>query len=286
MVAHLEVERRPVADLADRAPRRPRPRRARRDAARLGRVAASSSRRSSTSASSPSSGLISSAQLAHLGDPRLGVLARALRGGDLVRDGVAASPSLLDPRQQLAPASVQREQLVERVGRPAARQRGARLLGLRADALQVEHRAPGGCLAAYSSGRCGPVDLAARVVRDEVGNGLGVLSDHDVLRHQRPREAAVADREQDIVDRLLTLVQVRALVAQRPVGRPARAGRVHRVTAGAALGEQDGALVVRVVLGELDALAAAGAEQGRRRKRGCDGQDRTHRGGIILSDSP
>ena len=105
------------------------------------------------------------------------------------------------------------------------------------------------------------VDLAAGVLGDEVGDRVGLVADEDVLRHDRAREAAVADRVEDVVGALDALVEVRALVAQRPVGRALRAGRLERVTARAALGEEHRAGVVRVVVGELDALGAAPAER-------------------------
>ena len=47
------------------------------------------------------------AELAHLGDRLVGVLALALELGDLIGDAVAARPSLLDLRQDLPAALVQ-----------------------------------------------------------------------------------------------------------------------------------------------------------------------------------
>ena len=94
------------------------------------------------------------AQLAHLGDPRLGVLARALRGGDLVGDGVAARAALLDPGQQLAAAGVQRQQLVQGLGRTAARERRASRARARRGCASGRASAAGrAAWRAYSEGR-------------------------------------------------------------------------------------------------------------------------------------
>ena len=80
------------------------------------------------------------AQLTHLGDQLVGVPALALQLRDLIRDAVAACATLLQPREELAPALVQTQQLVERVGGPSSAKRGARRLGILADAPEVEHR--------------------------------------------------------------------------------------------------------------------------------------------------
>ncbi len=96
----------------------------------------------------------------------------------------------------------------------------------------------------------------------------GLLADDDVLRHRTGGEPAVADRVQRAVLRHVPLVEVRpVLVLPGPdVGRGAlRTRHAERVAAGAALIED-----VRggpLVLGDRDALLAAGGEHHRRSRR-------------------
>src|ERR671910_2883823 len=111
------------------------------------------------------------------------------------------------------------------------------------------------------------VDLAARVLGEEVGDLLGVLAHDDVLRHRAGGEAAVGDRVEHLVLLDLALVEVRAvdvLAVVRVRGRAVRPRGVDRVAARAVLLEEHRALVVRVVLGELDALLAARGQHDRR----------------------
>ena len=240
--SRTRAARRPrAATTASSSPRRP----GRPGAGRLGSVAASSSRAASTSASSAPGPSPAAATSRICGDQRLGVAARALRLGDLVGRGVLLRAQLLDLRQQLAAARVEAQQLVEVVGGTAAGQRlhgrapgSSRMLRRSSEALPA---------AAYSVPGAGPdssdglgvqrrrrrwaIDVAARVLGDELGDGLGLLADDDVLRHDRAGEAAVADRVEHVLLGLDPLVEVRALVAQRAVGRADGPGGAQRVAA-------------------------------------------------------
>ena len=75
---------------------------------------------------------------------------------------------------------------------------------------------------------------------------------------------------EDVVHGLGPVVEIRALVAKRAVGRTLRACGRQRVAAGAALGEELRALVGGVVLGHLDALRPA---RGQRQRGGCGDQE-------------
>src|SRR5688500_8961962 len=109
---------------------------------------------------------------------------------------------------------------------------------------------------------------AARVLGEEVRDGLGFLAGHDVGRHDRAREAAVADREQSVVAIHLADVEVRpvrALAAlELSLGlRPVRVRLLERVAAGAPLVEELGsAMGGLVALGHLDLAAATGEQSG------------------------
>ncbi len=101
----------------------------------------------------------------------------------------------------------------------------------------------------------------AGVRRDELRHVDCVLADDDVLGHDRAREAAVLDRVQDAVDGPLAAdVEVGSVVRLRraDVGRrPMRARVGQRVAAGAALGEQHGAVIERrLALGDADLLGS------------------------------
>src|SRR5680860_744107 len=105
--------------------------------------------------------------------------------------------------------------------------------------------------------------LSARVLVEEVGERLGILAGHDVRRHDRPGEASVADRVEDVVASHLAHVEVGAVGALPALQLLDGLGAVgvrglQRVTARAALVEQRrrGAAVV------LDAQAAAGCGGG------------------------
>src|SRR3954447_14919737 len=118
--------------------------------------------------------------------------------------------------------------------------------------------------------------LAARVLRQEVGDLLGVFADHDVLGHDRAGAAAVADRIEDLVGLLLALVEVRAVDALAVAdvgGRALRAGVAERVTARAVLGEQDRAAVRALGLWHRDALRAARSQHSGGAERAQDADE-------------
>ena len=77
-----------------------------------------------------------------LGRPQL--LLDLLQPLELLRRRLAVElllrPQLVDARHERAPALVCAQQLVERVGRAAARERGAGCVGIVAGCLQVDHR--------------------------------------------------------------------------------------------------------------------------------------------------
>src|SRR4029079_13229838 len=144
-----------------------------------------------------------------------------------------------------------------------------RCAGWRGTAFRSSTERRGGSVAAGRLGRVG-----ARVLRDEVRDLLSVLAGHDVLRHRAGGEAAVLDRVQDVVGRLLALIEVRAVLVLARLDlrrRALGAGGRERVAARAVLDEQRRALVVRVALGQLDARGAAAGERergGAQRERG------------------
>ena len=74
-------------------------------------------------------------------DHLAGVLAGPLARRDLVRGRVLGGPAALDLRQQLAPAGVEGEQLVEGLGGTAPLQRGPGGSRVLANRAQVEHLA-------------------------------------------------------------------------------------------------------------------------------------------------
>ena len=87
-------------------------------------------------------GLAGLDRLLQLGHRRhlLARLLPALLGlADLLGDRLALGLGALDPRQQLAAAGVEREQLVDLLGRAAARERRLDPLRVGADQLQVKH---------------------------------------------------------------------------------------------------------------------------------------------------
>ena len=104
---------------------------------------------------------------------------------------------------------------------------------------------------------------------------IACCADHDVLRHDRAREAAVLDRVQDPRHRPLAAdVEVRAVVELRRahvLGRAVGGGVGQRVAAAAALVEQHRALVERGLrLRDADLLGPARARQGRDRQQRPD----------------
>jgi hypothetical protein len=180
---------------------------------------------------------------------------------DLGRELVLLRADLVDARVQLAAAFVGGEKLVELLGRAASRQRRADGLGVAADLLEIERGSAPSCLGGSRGGRHGRprrfADVLAGVLGDEGGDLVGVGAHDDVLGHDRPGEAAVADRIDHVAQRLLALIQIRALYALRAVGASLGPRRRQRVASGAALGEDLGALVVRIVVRNLDALCPA-----------------------------
>ena len=117
----------------------------------------------------------------------------------------SAAPAAPPPREELAAALVEAEELVELVGGARAAQRRARRLGVVADAPQVEH-APalyppifaGRRLLRSGAGRLdgGPaVDPAYLETKPRPGR---LAAGHDVGGHDPAREAPVADREEHI----------------------------------------------------------------------------------------
>ena len=182
------------------------------------------------------------AQLLHLGVVGLAGSRRLL---DLLGELVLLGADLVDPGVQLAAALVERQQLVELLGGAAPRQRGAGRLGVATDLLQVERGSASGGPALGLPGRGASSTSVPEYSLDEPGDRLGVLADDDVLGHDRPGEAAVADREDRVLVGLLALVEVRALGALAAVRGALGAGGLQRVAAGAALGEQLAALLDR-----------------------------------------
>ena len=197
-----------LAHLAQR--RRPRP-------PRSGPAgSAASERRARTRPRPPASSsrqrLDAALDLLHLGDRAGRVLAR------LLGRAIPCEASFWRARSASTSGSSSRRRVVERqrlveplVGAvAAARERRAHRLGVAPDRLEVEH-------AAALSG-VGGARLRAGVLRDEARDRLGLLADHDVLRHRAGREAAVADRVEDLVVLLLALVEVRAVLVLALLG--------------------------------------------------------------------
>ena len=75
-----------------------------------------------------------------------------------------------------------------------------------------------------------------------------------------PEKPPFADREEHVLVGLRALVEVRALGALAAVGGSLGPGRLSVWQPEQRCGEQLGALVPRVVLGDVDALGAAGGE--------------------------
>ena len=100
-----------------------------------------------------------------------------------------------------------------------------------------------------------------------------------------PGEAAVLDREERVFVGLGSLVEVRPLRAHAAVAGALGAGGAQRVAAGAVGGEEDGPVVVGVVLGDRDPFfaEAAGGEAEGRGDGQCYEQCWAHAARIILS---
>ena len=189
VVAQLEGEARDLADLAQDlgvlvavAVGRP-------GSGGLGIVSARACRSSSSSPSSASSCLIRPPTSRIRGDRIGGVLACLLGGADRVGGLVALGAEALDLGQQLPPAQVELEQLVELLGRADAGKRRANRRRVLADGAEIKHRIPAaegrmpappacGCSTAeraqrrsakpaLSFGTRRLFDLAARVLADE-----------------------------------------------------------------------------------------------------------------------
>src|SRR5688500_373927 len=126
-----------------------------------------------------------------------------------------------------------------------------------------------------SGGRESPALLRAGVLVEELGDLLRVIADHDVGRHDRPGIAAVADREQRVVESNLALVEVRAVGPLTAGELALRLGAVgvrplHRVTARAALVEEGRAfLELRL---DIDLAATAARRDQRKGGRACGDQ--------------
>src|SRR5690606_23871273 len=110
---------------------------------------------------------------------------------------------------------------------------------------------------------------------DELGDLPRLLTDDDVGRHDGAGEATVVDRVQDPLDALGAGVEVGAVgqLARPDVrGRAEGPGGSEGVASGAALLEELGAAVVRVVPGDFDSLLPAGGEgDGQRQGGGKEG---------------
>ena len=168
--------------------------------------------------------LISSASACGLGDRLLGVLARPLGLRDLLGHLLLRGAAAPRPRAA-APAGARPARAARRScrPRPGARARPSRRPDRCGSALGRAWRRP--TRRCCRTGRSYPPRCLSRRLRrqarrarrglagvlgDELGDRLGVLADHDVLRHDRAREPAVADRVQDLVLRLAAIVEVRA----------------------------------------------------------------------------
>jgi hypothetical protein len=218
--------------------------------------------------------------LARLRELRLARLPGPGRLLDLAGELVLLGPDRVDPGVELAAALIDPEELIDLLGGASPGKRRADPVGVGADLLQVERgsvprarwRRPSGRAGGAGGRLRGPRllwDVLPGVLRDEGGDLLRVLADDDVLGHDRPREAAVPDREDHILHRLRALIEVGALYPLAAVGGPLRPRRFERVTARAALGEDLGALVGRVVGGDLNPLRPAA---GGNRERGNSNQ--------------
>src|SRR5436305_345283 len=111
--------------------------------------------------------------------------------------------------------------------------------------------------------------LRGRVALEEQRLALGVLAHVHVRGHDRAGEAAVAYRVEHVLAGLLAHVEVRSVAALPALDLAGRLGPegvrgVERVAAGAAVAEQDGALVHlrAVAAGYLDLAPAARCERG------------------------
>ena len=164
--------------------------------------------------------------------------------------------------------------------KPRRRERRSRRLRIVADLAQVEHVE---LLALAGRGGVGRAALRPRVLVEEVGHGIGLVAHHDVRGHDRPGEAAVADRVEGVVAAHLAHVEVRPVRALAALERSGRLGAVgvggvERVAARAALVEELGALAVdRLVLGDGRSRRRnppAGRRRGRRERRSGEARRR------------
>ena len=138
----------------------------------------------------------------------VGVVALALGLGDRVGDGVLARRAPPRPRaaarggaRRASSSSSSASAAPRRASAARAGPGSSRIAFRSSDGRARRSRARlGGCRAESSRARRGVgVDLRAGVLGDEVGHGLGVVADDDVLRHDRAREPAVADREEGVL---------------------------------------------------------------------------------------
>ena len=164
---------------------------------------------------------------------------------DLLRERLALRLGVLDLGQQLAAAGVQRQQLVDPLGRAAPRQRRLDPLGIGADRFRSSMGRPRyGVAVSPGRGDCSASEPAYLATNS--ATSFGLFADDDVLGHDRAGEAAVLDREEGVVVGLFALVEVRALGPLAAVAAALGAGGAERVAAGAVGREEDRAVVVGV----------------------------------------
>ena len=133
--------------------------------------------------------------------------------------------ALLERGQQLAAARVERDHLVDqRRVDPLALEPGTDRVRVLADQLQVEHgggsRGPTRWRsAAVLLGDVGAEPPPAYLARKSATSSAS-CADHDVRGHDRAREAAVADREEDVVLLSLRTLKFGPLVRSPPAASP------------------------------------------------------------------
>ena len=235
---------------------------------RLGSAASSWSRLASTSASSGSSSL------------SLGRRPRASRATAASASSPCA-PGLLDLRRrpcsarrgsprspvELAPALVERQQLVQRSAAPRPRQRRRAPARGRCGSLQVERGLRPGGAGPRSSSSPGRRRVGRRPCARVLGEERGDLSASapttmfwGMIAPEKP-PFRIAKSTSAIVS--LRWSKFGPCFRCAAVGASLRAGRSERVAARAALGEDLRALVGRVVAGTVDALRPAAARRSR-----------------------
>src|SRR4051812_24122436 len=243
---------------------------------RFGNDAIRSSSSASTCASSPSSCLICepTSRICAIASPASSPERFAWPMASLASLRCARSPSSCGRISRRRASSFSRSSTASAAPRRESAPRtwsGSRRRSFRSSTALRRARACAGLAALRAAA------LAARlpgVCLQELGHLLGVLTHHDVRRHDRPREAAVADREENVLLLLLADVEVRPVrpltaldlaLRLRPEGR----GSVKRVAAGTAQVEEDGAVGgPRLCLGAFDRLAKGGKAGNRQQAEG------------------